>query len=758
VLLVAGGCAALLPCGLAGEALGATFPAACAGTTGSAASLVAAINSANATPALDTVQLGSGCRYALTTPNNNWYGANGLPAISSPITVDGRGATIARAVGAAPFRFFFVGANPTSTGYVSPGAGSLTLQSVTLTGGVAKGGDSNGGGGGGGFGGAIFNQGAVLIDRSTLSANQALGGWAIEAGAGLSGGGMGTDGTATVGGGFGPGTFGGAAGGTGGAMFSDDKKGGGGGAGFRSSEPGGNATSSAAGSGGGPRAGLGGEGGSYGSPGGLDGDGSGGGGKSGEVGENGGAFGQGGTHSTSSGGAGGGGGGIGGGGSTGTLTGGAGPGGGGGGFGGGGAAGTPADNFGAGGGQGGHGGFGGGGGGGGGPVGPGAEGPGGGGGYGGATGDPSNGAGTRGAGGGGAGLGGAIFNMQGSLTVRNSTLAGNAAVGGSDNAADNGKGLGGAVFNLSGTFTATSATLATNSADYFGAALVNLVYDATTFRQAQSTLRNTVVAGNVGPDQITSTRSPYHLNPSPQGSADVNLAGFDLVKGTIRAGDPFFPTTDLATVTGTPSTADPQLGPLQGNGGLTQTMAPASNSPVVDAGSAFGLTTDQRGLSRPFNFAAFPNSADGSDIGAVELPLTRPSSGPGGGTAAGFGAKTLVTLKLLKSRIPSRGPVSVRVTNANGFKVTGRLGGQTVRKVATSRKRRVKLAAKSFSVGAGSRKTVKLKLPRALRRLLKRTHRLSLGLTARVKDPAGHTRTVKKRVKPKLKVKRRKRR
>jgi hypothetical protein len=239
----------------------------------------------------------------------------------------------------------------------------------------------------------------------------------------------------------------------------------------------------------------------------------------------------------------------------------------------------------------------------------------------------------------------------------------------------------------------------------------------------------------------------------------VNLAGFDLVRGIIREGDPAYPATDVATVTGTPSTADPQLGPLQGNGGLTQTMAPASNSPVVDAGSAFGLTTDQRGLSRPFNFAAFPNSADGSDVGAVELPLTRPSTGPGGGSAAAtFGAKTLVTLKLLKSRIPSRGPVSVRVTNANGFKVTGRLGGQTVRKVTTSRKRRVKLAAKSFSVGAKSRKTVKLKLPRSLRRLLKRSHKLSLGLTARVKDPAGRTRTVKKRVKPRLKVKRRKRR
>jgi hypothetical protein len=48
---------------------------------------------------------------------------------------------------------------------------------------------------------------------------------------------------------------------------------------------------------------------------------------------------------------------------------------------------------------------------------------------------------------------------------------------------------------------------------------------------------------------------------------------------------------------------------------------------------------------------------------------------------------------------------------------------------------------------------VKLKLPAALRRSLKRTGRLSLRLTVRVKDPAGTTRTARKVIKPKLKRK-----
>jgi hypothetical protein len=127
---------------------------------------------------------------------------------------------------------------------------------------------------------------------------------------------------------------------------------------------------------------------------------------------------------------------------------------------------------------------------------------------------------------------------------------------------------------------------------------------------------------------------------------------------------------------------------------------------------------------------------------------------PGGGSAPGFGAKTHVTLKLAAGRIRVRGPLAVRVSNANAFAVTGKLSGQTTKKVAVSRKRRIKLKAKSFKVGAHATKTVKLKLPKALRKLLKRKHRLSLRLTAKVKDPAGHTRTVKKTVKPKLKKKR----
>ncbi len=126
-----------------------------------------------------------------------------------------------------------------------------------------------------------------------------------------------------------------------------------------------------------------------------------------------------------------------------------------------------------------------------------------------------------------------------------------------------------------------------------------------------------------------------------------------------------------------------------------------------------------------------------------------------------FGTKTLVTLKLASKKIAKSGPMPVRVVNRNTFAVTGSLAGRTSRKVtaSSSKKKRqakpkiVKLKAKAFTVKANGRTTVKLSLPRSLRKLLVRKKKLSLRVTATVKDPAGRVRTAKATVKPKLRAK-----
>jgi hypothetical protein len=116
-------------------------------------------------------------------------------------------------------------------------------------------------------------------------------------------------------------------------------------------------------------------------------------------------------------------------------------------------------------------------------------------------------------------------------------------------------------------------------------------------------LDDTIVAGNSAPT-------------GPDISGPANSA-FSLIQNTSGA-------TVSETVPGSDLTGvDPQLGPLQDNGGPTQTMALAPTSPAVDKGAAFGLNADQRGVQRPIDFPSIPNSsapgADGSDIGAFEL-------------------------------------------------------------------------------------------------------------------------------------------
>ncbi|HET6633326.1 MAG TPA: choice-of-anchor Q domain-containing protein [Rhodanobacteraceae bacterium] len=76
--------------------------------------------------------------------------------------------------------------------------------------------------------------------------------------------------------------------------------------------------------------------------------------------------------------------------------------------------------------------------------------------------------------------------------------------------------------------------------------------------------------------------------------------------------------------------ADPQLGPLQQNGGFTPTMLPGPESVAIDEGSAADCSAkDQRGISRPQGAAC--------DIGAVELiqaQLSVSVDGAGSVTAA----------------------------------------------------------------------------------------------------------------------------
>jgi len=124
--------------------------------SGGGTGLIAAINAAN-TSGGGTINLAPGCTYSLNSYDNAGigYGYNGLPQIVTPITINGLATTIAGNPGSAtPFRIFEVD---------SPG--TLTLQGLTITGGVSP-----------GLGGGIFNAAAtVTLNHSRVTGNTASG-------------------------------------------------------------------------------------------------------------------------------------------------------------------------------------------------------------------------------------------------------------------------------------------------------------------------------------------------------------------------------------------------------------------------------------------------------------------------------------------------------------------------------------------------------------------------------------------------------
>lgn len=147
-------------------------PAAAATITvdGTNCTLVEAIDSANNDNAAgngcangsgaDTITLQTDV--TLTASNNGGNeGDNGLPQISSAITIEGGGHTLSRGASAPLFRFFFVQAG-----------GALTLNRLTLSKGDALDANYN-------HGGAIFNRGTVTVNNSTFSGNNGDYGGAI---------------------------------------------------------------------------------------------------------------------------------------------------------------------------------------------------------------------------------------------------------------------------------------------------------------------------------------------------------------------------------------------------------------------------------------------------------------------------------------------------------------------------------------------------------------------------------------------------
>lgn len=205
--------------------------------------------------------------------------------------------------------------------------------------------------------------------------------------------------------------------------------------------------------------------------------------------------------------------------------------------------------------------------------------------------------------------GGAI-SASGALTISNSTFSGNTALRSSGGAifvnrlrpgsplvvtnstfVNNASESGAAVAVLFTTATITNSTISGNRASVLGSALYSLGAGA------QVNLANSIVAS---------------------GGINLNCGFLDGANFTDLGGNL---SDDASCFLAHPSSEvnpSPQLGSLQNNGGLTQTVLPATGSPAIDRGVNqlaidAGLTTDQRGLPRIFPVGGTV------DRGAVEV-------------------------------------------------------------------------------------------------------------------------------------------
>jgi len=198
------------------------------------------------------------------------------------------------------------------------------------------------------------------------------------------------------------------------------------------------------------------------------------------------------------------------------------------------------------------------------------------------------------------GDGGGIFSADfgatpPTLTINRSTISNNVATGSGggifagylttmtiNDSTINGNGGGGGI--------ETEATAAINNSTITGNGGGILNFDGTT------TLQNSIVANNSG-ENCNGTILSNGYNLSSDGTCNFSRLG------------------DL-------NNTDPKLGPLQNNGGPTQTQALLTGSPAIDAGNPNGCTdgnghllkTDQRGAPRPDK-----EDTGGCDMGAYEF-------------------------------------------------------------------------------------------------------------------------------------------
>jgi hypothetical protein len=223
------------------------------------------------------------------------------------------------------------------------------------------------------------------------------------------------------------------------------------------------------------------------------------------------------------------------------------------------------------------------------------------------------------------GKGGGIFNSNsGTVMVIRSTLSGNASQGGA------GCPGGGAIRNQ-GALTVANSTVTGNSDPVLGGGIQTCSTSPSSTTIVNSTVasNNAPQAANVGvigdPVNAITTRLRSTILSDARGGGD-NCQIQDQGILTSQGYNLADDASCNLTATADQPNTSPLIAPLANNGGPTRTMALAANSPAIDKGIRNGLTVDQRGFTRPVDFPQILNApgGDGTDIGAFEVQTLPP--------------------------------------------------------------------------------------------------------------------------------------
>ena len=260
--------------------------------------------------------------------------------------------------------------------------------------------------------------------------------------------------------------------------------------------------------------------------------------------------------------------------------------------------------------------------------------------------------------------GGGIVNNSGTFSISNSTISGNSTSTGAGGGINN---------NNGGTLTVINSTISGNTANTNGGGI---------FNNSVTTVINSTISGNTAGNNGGGINSGGTLNISNTIIANSTNGGD--YAGTGAIGTNSNNLVEDGTLPGTSEiTGDPQLGPLQNNGGTTFTMALGTGSAAIGAGNA---TISNAAPINGLDQRGYPRSSTSPSIGAFEyIPATQATpttNAVGAPSGSAFTTQPVITIKDTFGNTVNTN-VSVTMTVSSGATTVGTTTINAVAGIAT---------------------------------------------------------------------------